>query len=955
MDPLRPFKSQNSYKHSRKISGGDIDEHHEAQPILFRHNHDEESPMDSDDRREVIVKIDGNNDTPNDLNFVVADSGNGMKNNETNNNSSRHWRKSSLEFWNEDNNNVSDSGNGNAADRFCFQQQHSSASSSAQGGANNIDPPSHLIKQFLNKQKDSGEFSLDMDLEMDELQYENRSLPPIAESPSSTQQSKELRVSFHDFTSSKDRIEIDSNGLSSRTSSEEEVDHNSSNTNNGGGTGSINSGLYNRKSFLRNTSNISFQTNKSLLRTKTKSRLMDPPDDQYIRRSGAIGRTSGALRSGFLGKGSTIDEDEEDPFADEDLPGEFRKANFSALTILQWVSLVLILAAFICSLLIPAIVKKTLWELHLWKWELLILVLICGRLLSGWGIRIVVFFIERNFLLRKRVLYFVYGVRKAVQNCLWLGLVLMAWHFMFDKTVERQVKNKVLPYVTKIIVCLLVGTLIWLVKTLFVKVLASSFHMSTYFDRIQDSLFNQYVIQALSGPPLVEIQRSQEEDDRVMAEVRKLQNAGATMPADLRAAAFPENMSGRISGRVMGSGGIQQRSARIGFSGAIPKQSQTPEQGITIDHLHKLNQKNISAWNMKRLMNIVRHGVMSTLDERILDSTGEDETKMQIRSECEAKHAAKNIFNNVAKRGSKYIYLQDLMNFMREDEAIKTINLFEGAKETKRVSKKALKNWVVNAFRERRALALTLTDTKTAVKKLHHIVNCVVGVIILIIWLLILGITTIHLLGFLATQLLLVVFIFGNTCKTMFESIIFLFVMHPFDVGDRCEIDGVQMVVEEMNILTTVFLRFDNQKITYPNTVLATMCIGNYYRSPDMGESIDIGIHLSTPAEKLAIFKQKITGFIEGKLDYWYPAPMVVVRDVDEMNRLKVSIWCQHRMNHQDMGERYARRAGIVEEMIKVMKDLEIEYRMLPLDVNVRNIPTPTLQSARLPPTWTDT
>ncbi|MCL7047670.1 hypothetical protein MKW94_009313 [Papaver nudicaule] len=944
MDPLRPFKSQNSYKHSRKISGGDIDEHHEAQPILYNHNHDEESAMDSDDRREVILKIDGNNDTPNDLNFVVSqESGNGIKN-ETNN-TSHHWRKSSLEFWNEENNNVSGSGN---ADRFCFQQQNSSASSSAQGGTSSIDPPSNLIKQFLNKQKDTGELSLDMDLEMDEL----RSLPPIAESPGSTQQSKELRVSFHNFRSSKDRIEIDSNGLSSRTSSEEEVDQNSNNTNNGG---SINSGLYNRKSFLRNASNISFQTNKSLLRTKTKSRLIDPSPDEYIRRSGAIGRTSGPMKSGFLGKGSAIDEDEEDPFADEDLPGEFRKTNLSALTILQWVSLILIVAAFICSLLIPAIVKKTLWELHLWKWELLVLVLICGRLLSGWGIRIVVFFIERNFLLRKRVLYFVYGVRKAVQNCLWLGLVLMAWHFMFDKTVERQVKNKVLPYVTKIIICLLVGTLIWLVKTLFVKVLASSFHMSTYFDRIQDSLFNQYVIQALSGPPLVEIQRSREEDDRVMAEVQKLQNAGATMPADLRAAAFPETMSGRISGRVNGSGGLQQRSSRIGYSGAISKQLQTPEQGITIDHLHRLNQKNISAWNMKRLMNIVRHGVMSTLDERILDSTEEDEAKTQIRSECEAKRAAKNIFNNVAKRGSKYIYLQDLMNFMREDEAVKTINLFEGAKESKRVSKSALKNWVVNAFRERRALALTLTDTKTAVKKLHHIVNCIVAIVILIIWLLILGITTVHLLVLISSQLLLVVFIFGNTCKTMFEAIVFLFVMHPFDVGDRCEIDGVQMVVEEMNILTTVFLRFDNQKITYPNTILATMCIGNYYRSPDMGESIDVGIHLSTPAEKLAIFKQKITGFIEGKLDYWYPSPMVVVRDVDEMNRLKVSIWCQHRMNHQDMGERYSRRAGIVEEMIKIMKDLEIEYRMLPLDVNVRNTPTPSLQSARLPPTWTDT
>lgn len=35
--------------------------------------------------------------------------------------------------------------------------------------------------------------------------------------------------------------------------------------------------------------------------------------------------------------------------------------------------------------------------------------------------------------------------------------------------------------------------------------------------------------------------------------------------------------------------------------------------GITVDHLHRLNQKNISAWNMKRLMNIARKWVISTL------------------------------------------------------------------------------------------------------------------------------------------------------------------------------------------------------------------------------------------------------------------------------------------------------------------------------------------------------
>lgn len=66
------------------------------------------------------------------------------------------------------------------------------------------------------------------------------------------------------------------------------------------------------------------------------------------------------------------------------------------------------------------------------------------------------------------------------------------------------------------------------------------------------------------------------------------------------------------------------------------------------------------------------------------------------------------------------------------------------------------------------------------------------------------------------------------------------------------------MIVEEMNILTTVFLRYDNQKVMYPNSTLATKSIGNFYRSPDMGDSVEFCIHISTPAEKIALMKQKV-------------------------------------------------------------------------------------------------
>ncbi|KAH0448049.1 hypothetical protein IEQ34_021849 [Dendrobium chrysotoxum] len=297
-----------------------------------------------------------------------------------------------------------------------------------------------------------------------------------------------------------------------------------------------------------------------------------------------------------------------------------------------------------------------------------------------------------------------------------------------------------------------------------------------------------------------------------------------------------------------------------------------------------------------------------------------------------------------------HIYLVDLMRFMREDEAVKTMSLLNGTQDD-RVSKRILKDWVVNTFRERRALSLTLNDTKTAVNKLHQIANVIVAIIIIAIWLLILNIATTHFFVFLSSQILLLVFVFGNTFKTTFEAMIFLFSMHPFDVGDRCEVNGVQMVVEEMNILTTIFLRADNQKITYPNSVLATLPIGNFYRSPDMGDNVDFCVHVATPLEKLAVMREKIMAFMESKKEHWHPGAQVVLKDVDDMNKLQISIWMRHRINFQDMGMKFTRRELVILELIRVLRELDIEYRMLPVDVNFRNLPPVT--SKRLPSTWT--
>ncbi|KAL8532534.1 hypothetical protein ACS0TY_008941 [Phlomoides rotata] len=64
-----------------------------------------------------------------------------------------------------------------------------------------------------------------------------------------------------------------------------------------------------------------------------------------------------------------------------------------------------------------------------------------------------------------------------------------------------------------------------------------------------------------------------------------------------------------------------------------------------------------------------------------------------------------------------------------------------------------------------------------------HNFNVVAGTLIIIAYLLINRVATKDLLIFIGTQVLLASFMFGNTVQTSFEGIIFMFVLHPFDVA----------------------------------------------------------------------------------------------------------------------------------------------------------------------------
>ncbi|GLU10112.1 hypothetical protein SLE2022_269350 [Rubroshorea leprosula] len=417
---------------------------------------------------------------------------------------------------------------------------------------------------------------------------------------------------------------------------------------------------------------------------------------------------------------------------------------------------------------------------------------------------------------------------------------------------------------------------IWLLKTLFVKVIAANFQGKRFFDRIKEAIFHQHVLEVLS---------------------------------------------------------LKESSSRAKSTGTSIAYMARRKTEKVIKWLKNMKEEKASAWTMKGFIDIISGSKLSFAEDEDNDHRKKDK---KITSELQVKQAAKKLFKKLAKSDHKCIQKKDLLSYFDGKELDEDVlPLFKGALETGEIKKKALKDWMLEVYRERKSLVCSLKDSKTAIEELNRLASGVVLIVIIIVWLLLMGFLTTKVLLFISSQLLLVVFMFGNTLRTVFEAIIFVFVVHPFDVNDRCIIDGAQMIVEEVNLLTTVFLKFDNEKVYYPNSVLATKPIGNFYRSPEMGDSVEFAIDVSTSVEQIKALKVKIKEYLENDPETWHSEHSVVVKDFDDVNKIKMVLFVKHTINFQNYADKNSRRSDLILELKTILEDLHIKYHMLPLQAHL--------------------
>ena len=128
----------------------------------------------------------------------------------------------------------------------------------------------------------------------------------------------------------------------------------------------------------------------------------------------------------------------------------------------------------------------------------------------------------------------------------------------------------------------------------------------------------------------------------------------------------------------------------------------------------------------------------------------------------------------------------------------------------------------VEIYERRRDLAKSLASTTSVLATLERIILSALYFLLVFIVLGIFDQNIVEMWFTASSMLLAFVFMFGNSIKQLFESVIFIFVIHPFDVGDNVLIEGERHAICNIGILTTETVKWNGQVIYYPNMSMST-------------------------------------------------------------------------------------------------------------------------------------
>ncbi|KAK0625982.1 Mechanosensitive ion channel-domain-containing protein [Immersiella caudata] len=293
---------------------------------------------------------------------------------------------------------------------------------------------------------------------------------------------------------------------------------------------------------------------------------------------------------------------------------------------------------------------------------------------------------------------------------------------------------------------------------------------------------------------------------------------------------------------------------------------------------------------------------------------------------------ARRIWMSFVVEGNDTLSLDDFVEVMgpaHREEAEECFRAID-ADENGDISLEEMIRKVTDIGKERKAIASSMKDISQALTVFDKVLLFVVLIIVIIIFLAVFQSSFIATLTTAGTTLLSLSFVFAVTTQEFLGSCIFLFVKHPFDVGDRVDIQGpekIQMVVEKISLLYTVFTRIDKMQIVQvPNIQLNNLWIENVTRSKAMKEVIDVSVSFDTSFEDIELLRMEMEKFVrspENSRDF-QPDIAISVGGVGDLDKLTLKVAIKHKSNWHNEVVRATRRSKFMCALTLALKRVPI-------------------------------
>jgi small-conductance mechanosensitive channel len=207
---------------------------------------------------------------------------------------------------------------------------------------------------------------------------------------------------------------------------------------------------------------------------------------------------------------------------------------------------------------------------------------------------------------------------------------------------------------------------------------------------------------------------------------------------------------------------------------------------------------------------------------------------------------------------------------------------------------------VMEVGQERKNRASSMHDISQAIEVLDRMLVVVVFVAIAFIYAAFFSKTLASKTAQLWSVLTGLAFAIGGTVTEFLGCCIFLFVKHPYDVGDRVDIDKTELIVEHISLMYSVFRRVDNDKtVQISHAVANTLWIENVSRSKAMKERITLGVSAATSSADIRALRIELEEFVratDNARDYQSGIDVEVV-GIGNLDHLDLMIEIRHKVS----------------------------------------------------------